>query len=328
MVAVARTKEISATPASEFAADVIAGLSAVPKRLQPKYFYDAEGSQLFERITETPEYYPTRCEIESLRTNGQEIAGLIPEGAALIEFGSGSSKKVRLLLAAEPALSTYVPVDISPEMLAQEAAVVRRDYPALPVCPVAADFTAPFALPAEAANAPARIGLFPGSTIGNFEPDQAANFLRNAAAILGRGSLMLIGVDLIKNQAILNAAYNDAGGVTARFNLNLLKRMNRELNANFDLDTFEHHAFFNRDRSRVEMHLASRKRQKMRVAGRSFSFDAGETIHTESSYNYSIRSFGALARGAGWLPLRSGTDDKGYFSIQAFTHAPARSAFS
>jgi len=326
MVAVARKKELAAVSlsaaSSAFAADAIAGLSATPKRLHPKYFYDADGSQLFEQITQAPEYYPTRCEIAALRAHGKEIAALIPNGAALIEFGSGSSKKVRLLIGAGPALSTYVPVDISPEMLAQEAAAVRRDYPALTVQPVAADFTAPFALPPEAAQAPARVGLFPGSTIGNFEPHQANDFLRNAAAILGRGALMLIGVDLIKDPAVLNAAYNDAGGVTARFNLNLLKRMNRELNANFDLDTFEHHAFFNRERSRIEMHLASRRRQTVRAAGVRFGFEAGETIHTESSYKYSLQSFGALARGAGWEPVAAWTDEKGYFSIQAFKSAP------
>ncbi|HWM83468.1 MAG TPA: L-histidine N(alpha)-methyltransferase [Pseudolabrys sp.] len=326
MVAVARKKDLSAAPLSEFSADAIAGLSATPKRLQPKYFYDAEGSRLFEQITETPEYYPTRCEMQALRSHAGDIAVLVPDGAALIEFGSGSSKKVRLLLAAEPALSVYVPVDISPEMLEQETAAIRHDYPALTVLPVAADFTVPFALPPEAVAAQQRVGFFPGSTIGNFEPYQAAHFLRNAASILGRGSLMLIGVDLVKDPAILNAAYNDAGGVTARFNLNLLKRMNRELNANFDLDSFEHHAFFNRARSRVEMHLASRKRQKVRVAGETFSFDMGESIHTENSYKYSIQSFGALARGAGWSPLRSWTDDDGYFSIQAFTCAPERAA--
>jgi dimethylhistidine N-methyltransferase len=322
MVAVARKKDVSAAPLSEFAADAIAGLSDNPKRLQPKYFYDAEGSRLFEQITETPEYYPTRCEMQALRSYGKDVVALIPKDAALVEFGSGSSRKVRLLLAAKPELSVYVPVDISAEMLARETAAVRADYPALPVHPVVADFTMPFVLPREAVEAEVRVGFFPGSTIGNFEPHQAANFLRNAAAILGRGSIMLIGVDLIKETSILNAAYNDAGGVTARFNLNVLKRMNRELNANFDLDTFEHHAFFNRARSRVEMHLASRKRKKVRVAGETFSFDVGETIHTESSYKYSIQSFSALARGADWSPLRSWTDEDGYFSIQAFVHAP------
>jgi dimethylhistidine N-methyltransferase len=324
MVAVARIKDAFIPPLSEFAADAIAGLSAMPKRLPPKYFYDAEGARLFEQITETSEYYPTRCEMQVLNSHGKDIAAMVPSGSALIEFGSGSSKKVRLLLAAEPKLSVYVPVDISAEMLAQEATAVRRDFPTLTVHPVVADFTAPFALPQEAVMAQTRVGFFPGSTIGNFEPHQAANFLHHAASILGRGSLMLIGVDLIKDPTILNAAYNDEGGVTARFNLNVLKRMNRELNANFNLETFEHHAFFNRARGRVEMHLASRKRQKVRVAGDTFSFDIGETIHTENSYKYSVQSFGALARGAGWSPLCSWTDGDGYFSIQAFTHAPER----
>ena len=308
--------------------DVLAGLKATPKRIAAKYFYDATGSQLFERITELPEYYPTRCEMKILRDHGAEIAKLIEPNAALIELGSGSNKKVRLLLQKAPELAAYVPVDICAEMVEQEAIDLRRDFPKLKVLPVVADICEPFTLPASAASASRRVGFFPGSTIGNFEPHEAAAFLRNAAHILGAGATLIIGADLIKPAEVLNAAYNDAAGVTAKFNLNLLVRINRELRATFKLDTFEHHAFYNRERHRIEMHLASLKRQKVRVAGETIEFRAGETIHTENSYKYSVESLGALARGVGWSPAATWTDAKGYFSIQAFTLAsgPAKSA--
>jgi dimethylhistidine N-methyltransferase len=324
MVAVAE-KRASIAADADFAADTVAGLSATPKTLPPKYFYDAEGSRLFEKITDTAEYYPTRCEMEILSGQAKDIARLIPENAALVEFGSGSSKKARLLLRAAPKLAAYVPVDISGEMLEQEAAHLRKDRPQLPVLPVVADFTKPFELPAEAKEAQVRVGFFPGSTIGNFEPHEAAAFLRHAGKVLGARAVLIIGVDLIKDAAVLNAAYNDKQGVTRQFNLNLLKRMNRELGGNFRLETFEHHAIYNRERHRVEMHLASLKRQSVQVAGGTFSFRAGETIHTENSYKYSVESLGALARGTGWMPIKSWTDSKNYFSIQAFALA-AKSA--
>jgi dimethylhistidine N-methyltransferase len=257
--------------------------------------------------------------MEILREKAGEIAALIPENAAVVEFGSGSNKKARLLLAAAPHITAYVPVDISAEMLEAEAAELRADFPGLAVLPVAADFCYPFELPETARNAPLRVGFFPGSTIGNFEPHEAASFLRNAGKMLGTGAKIIIGADLVKPVEILNAAYNDAAGVTAAFNMNLLSRMNRELGANFRLECFEHHAFFNRERSRIEMHLASLKRQKVRVAGETFDFRAGETIHTENSYKYSVDSLRALARGVGWLPDGVWTDAKDYFSVQAFS---------
>ncbi|MEI8275701.1 MAG: L-histidine N(alpha)-methyltransferase [Hyphomicrobiales bacterium] len=325
MVALARTDLLTAnveTEVSSFARDVLKGLGARRKTLSPKYFYDGAGSQLFERITEQPEYYPTRCEMHILQDNAADIARLIPAGAALVEFGSGSNKKARILLAVAPLLAAYVPVDISAEMLEQEADALQLDFPRLTIRPVAADFTQDFELPEEAKAAPVRVGFFPGSTIGNFEPHEAANFLRNAAKILGPNSILIVGADLIKPVDILNAAYNDAAGVTAKFNLNLLVRINRELNANFNLETFEHHAFYNRERHRIEMHLASLKRQKVKVAGECFDFRAGETIHTENSYKYSVESLGALARGVGWQPSGVWTDSKKYFSIQAFALAP------
>ena len=320
MVALARTsrKQSNNGELSAFATDVLEGLRAVPKRIPAKYFYDEAGSALFEKITEQPEYYPTRCEMEALREHAAEIAKLIPEGAALIEFGSGSNKKARILLDAVRPLACYVPVDISGEMLMAEAVELRADYPALKVLPVVADFCYPFDLPEEARSAPVRVGFFPGSTIGNFEPHEAAAFLRNAARILGPKSVLIVGADLIKDSATLNLAYNDVAGVTAAFNLNLLTRINRELGANFNLACFEHHAFYNRERNRIEMHLASLKRQKVKVLGETIEFRAGETIHTENSYKYSADSLRALARGVGWMPDGMWTDKQGYFSIQAF----------
>jgi dimethylhistidine N-methyltransferase len=322
MVALARSQvQLQQTDAAEFEADVVAGLGAGRKCLPAKYFYDGTGSRLFERITELPEYYPTRAEIKILRDHGADIAKLIPPGAALVEFGSGSSKKARIMLAAAPALACYVPVDICGEMIEQEAIELRADFPNLKVLPVTADICRPFDLPPEAKAAPVRVGFFPGSTIGNFEPHEAASFLRNVAQILGPGSALIVGADLVKATEILNAAYNDKAGVTAKFNLNLLTRINRELRGTFKLDTFEHHAFYNRERNRIEMHLASLKRQKVKVAGECFDFRAGETIHTENSYKYSVESLGALARGVGWMPAGAWTDPDKYFSIQAFTFA-------
>ncbi|MCC6777575.1 MAG: L-histidine N(alpha)-methyltransferase [Hyphomicrobiales bacterium] len=297
-----------------FLDDVLEGLSSRPKRLSPKYFYDETGARLFERITELPEYYPTRCELALLRNHGGEIARFFPDRSALIELGSGSSRKVRLLLAAAPAIAASVPVDISAEMLAQEASELERDHPGLLVLPVEADFTKPFTLPAAVAGMP-RTGFFPGSTIGNFEPHEAATFLRHAGATLGVGAHLVIGVDLIKDARILDAAYDDAAGVTAAFNLNLLARIDRELGADFDLDRFEHHAFYNLERRRVEMHLGSKQRQRVHIAGRVIEFRAGETIHTENSYKYTPETFAALARGAGWTPQALWSD--GMFSIHA-----------
>ena len=324
MVALARKSdraERSIAAPSAFATDVLAGLQASPKRLPPKYFYDSEGSSLFEQITRLPEYYPTRCEIGILRDNAQEIAELIPRRACLIEFGSGSTAKIRILLRAALRLKAYVPVDISAQMLEQEAAQLRADFPGLNVLPIGADFTKPFDLPVALAGLP-HAGFFPGSTIGNFEPHEAHAFLRHAGRILGPAGVLIVGVDLQKQAAVLNAAYNDAAGVTAQFNLNLLARINRELGGDFDLSAFEHHAFYNSERQRIEMHLSSVKRQQVRVGGETFHFRCGETIHTENSYKYTRELFGALARGAGWVPVMVWTDADGYFSVQALKRQP------
>jgi L-histidine N-alpha-methyltransferase len=317
MTALAR-KIVIDTATTEFATDVVAGLTATPKRLSPKYFYDSTGSDLFEKITELPEYYPTRREIGILNEHAGDVAALIPPGAALIEFGSGSSTKTRIILSAAKSLGAYVPVDISGQFLHAQMAGLRLEYPKLSLLPVAADFTRPFDLPKAVQTMP-RVGFFPGSTIGNFEPHEAAAFLRHAGRILGRGAAFIVGVDLVKDTQVLKSAYNDSQGVTARFNLNLLTRINRELGAKFNLACFEHHAFFNSGRSRIEMHLASLKRQRIKVCGECIEFRAGETIHTESSYKYSIESFGALARGAGWTPTAVWTDADNYFSVHVLT---------
>jgi dimethylhistidine N-methyltransferase len=300
---------------SAFAGDVIGDLSQHPKRLSPKYFYDATGSELFEQITLLPEYYPTRTELAILRDRGNAISATLPMGAALVEFGAGASTKVRLLLK-QCAFGAYVPVDISGDFLKAQADALRQDFPGLAVYPVAADFTAPFALP-EAISAMPKVGFFPGSTLGNFEPHEACAFLRSAREILGEGAQMVIGVDLEKDERVLYDAYNDRAGVTARFNLNVLHRINRELGGNFDISGFTHRAIYNRDRHRIEMHLISRKAQTVRVLGRSFSFRAGESIHTENSYKYSLDRFTALARGSGWTPRQSWTDEAKMFSVHA-----------
>jgi L-histidine N-alpha-methyltransferase len=292
---------------NSFAADVVAGLTAKPKTLPPKYFYDLIGSALFERITQLPEYYPTRCEIGILQDNAPAIASMFPPRCALIEFGSGSSRKARILLGAAASVDAYIPVDISGDFLQQDLAQLRRDLPHLLVHPLVEDFTRPFDIPPHLAGL-ARVGFFPGSTIGNFEPDEALRFLRHIGLMLGPGSLLLVGVDLVKDEDTLCRAYNDSAGVTAKFNLNLLARINRELDADIDLAAFRHHAFFNRERSRIEMHLASTRRQTARVDGTTIDFDAGETIHTENSYKYKFASFQALARGSGWSPLKVFTD--------------------
>ena len=300
---------------SAFAKEVIADLAHQPKRLSPKYFYDATGSELFEQITQLPEYYPTRTELGILRDRGPEIAAIIPQGAVLIEFGAGATTKVRLLLQS-CAFKAYVPVDISGDFLNGQADALREDFPDLAVHPVVADFTTPFALPDAIKDMP-KVGFFPGSTIGNFEPHEACRFLRSAREILGPGALMIVGADLEKDERMLYKAYNDAAGVTARFNLNLLVRINRELGGNFDISAFTHRAIYNREQHRIEMHLVSRKPQNVRLLGTSFAFRTGESIHTESSYKYSIERFGALARGSGWNVQNTWTDADKMFSVHA-----------
>ncbi|MBS0411383.1 MAG: ergothioneine biosynthesis protein EgtB [Proteobacteria bacterium] len=290
-------------PASQgedaFRADVVAGLSAPRKTLPAKWFYDARGSDLFEAITELPEYYPTRQERALLERVAPEIAATIAQDAVLVELGSGASVKTRLLLDAAPQIAAYAPIDISASALEAAADAIRRDYPRLRVAPLERDFTAADSLGADLPAGP-RLGFFPGSTIGNFAPAEAVALLGRIHTLLGEGSRLLIGVDLAKDATTLNAAYDDAAGVTAAFNLNILARINRELAGDFDLADFAHRAAWNRLEGRVEMHLEVLRSHRAHAAGVAFDFVAGETIHTENSYKFTVEGFRALAARAGW----------------------------
>jgi dimethylhistidine N-methyltransferase len=310
----------SAPARAEFAADLRAALASRPRSISPKYFYDAEGSQLFDRICELPEYYPTRTELAILAERAPEIASLAGARAEIVEFGAGSLRKVRLLLDALDRPARYLPIDISAEHLALSAAGLRTDYPGLDVQPVAADYTQRMLLPAALPGAGRRIGFFPGSTIGNFSPEEALHFLRMAARVL-RGGALLLGADLVKDPAVLHAAYNDAQGVTAAFNLNLLARANRELEADFDLRQFAHYAFYNAPVQRIEMHLVSRRRQAVHLEGQRFEFEEGEALHTENSHKFTIEGLRSLAARAGFTPGPVWTDPKRLFSVH-WLHAP------
>lgn len=284
---------------SEFARDVIAGLSASLKNLSPKYFYDAAGSELFEAICETAEYYPTRAETGLLTQVARQIASAIPDGAALVEFGSGASEKTRLLLDAAPQIALYVPIDISANALKKAAALLKKSYPALSVVPQIDDFSRALRLPAEVAGHTC-VGFFPGSTIGNFTHQQATKFLRSTHALLGKQAHFIVGVDMVKDADTLVAAYNDAEGITARFNKNLLTRINRELDGDFNVEAFDHLALWNETEERMEMYLESRHEQVVKVAGHTFHFNAGERLHTENSHKFTVESFTALAADANW----------------------------
>jgi dimethylhistidine N-methyltransferase len=292
-------RRVSAAPETDFRRDVVDGLSASPKRLASKYFYDDSGSRLFEAICELEEYYPTRSEIALLSKVADDIARHISPGAALIEFGSGASVKTRLILDAAPQTAVYVPVDISEAALTRAAAAIRSSFPNLEVAPLVGDFTRPIQLPAAARGRP-HTGFFPGSTIGNFPAEEAVAFLAAARAILGPGAQFIVGADLVKDPAVLIAAYDDAQGVTAAFNLNLLARINRELDGRLDLASFEHRAVWNAGESRIEMHLVSRINQTLVVGARRFLIARGESIHTENSHKYTPEGFAELARCAGW----------------------------
>lgn len=309
----------------EFEAAVIAGLSEAQKTLPCKFFYDAAGSVLFDRICKLPEYYLTRTELRILDEQAGAIAGLLGPQASLIEFGAGSASKVGLILSRLDRPFSYVPVDISRKHLLAGAAGVARAFPGLRIAPVCADYTQSFALPSAAADAPGALaGFFPGSTIGNFTHPEAAVFLARTRQILGPGAVMIVGVDLQKEQRVLNAAYDDAAGVTAEFNLNLLRRINRELGGNFRIGEFEHAARWNETEGRVEMHLISRSAQSVRIGRAQFEFKPGESIHTENSYKYSIESFQALAADAGYVPAACWTDERQLFSVHALRVPEAR----
>jgi dimethylhistidine N-methyltransferase len=307
-------------PRRAFAADMADALASRPRSISPKYFYDARGSQLFDAICELPEYYPTRTELSILRDHAPEIAAQMGARAEIVEFGAGSCVKVGLLLDAMERPARYLPIDISGEHLAASAAELRRRYPSLDVQPVVADYTQRLLLPAALPGAGQRVGFFPGSTIGNFTPDEALHFLEVARQVL-RGGALLLGADLIKEPNLLHAAYNDAQGVTAQFNLNLLARANRELGTDFVLEQFAHSAFYNAPQQRIEMHLVSRRRQQVTLAGETWSFDEGETLHTENSYKFTINGLRSLAARAGFRPGPVWTDPEHMFSLH-WLHAP------
>lgn len=292
--------------------DAIAGLSLPQKALPPKYFYDDAGSELFERICRLPEYYLTRAELALTRLHLASIARFAGKGCELIEYGSGESLKTRLLIRALRP-TTYLPVDISEAALRGAEARLKREFPWLRILPVNADFSRPLDLPAARGR---RVVYFPGSTIGNLVPEEAHAFLSMSR---GQAARMLVGVDLRKDANVLHAAYNDARGVTAAFNLNVLARLNRELGADFDLRGFAHYAFYNAPLGRIEMHLVSLKKQAVRIGRHRFAFDAGESIHTENSYKYSVAQFRALAQRAGFRGSRLWTDRRELFALHGLT---------
>jgi L-histidine Nalpha-methyltransferase len=294
---------------------VLAGLGSEPKTLPCKFFYDARGSALFEQICNVPEYYLTRTEIGILERFAGNIASQVGPNARLVELGSGASVKVRILLQALETPAGYVAIDISRDHLREAAAQLATDFPGLPVIAVCADYTRPFDLPALPGPPGKPVGFFPGSTIGNFEPAAVVRFLRNCAELLGPRGELLIGVDLKKDPAILNAAYNDKAGFNAAFNLNLLERINRELDADIDVARFAHVAFYNPELGRMELYLESLDAQDAVIAGRRVSFVAGERIHTENSYKYAIGEFQALASRAGFRPVDVWCDDDRLFSV-------------
>ncbi|MGC2413501.1 MAG: L-histidine N(alpha)-methyltransferase [Stellaceae bacterium] len=297
---------------------VLAGLGQEPKTLPCKFFYDVRGSALFEQICEVPEYYLTRTEIAILEGYASAIAAQLGAHCRLVELGSGSSRKVRILLEAAEAPAAYVPVDISREYLREAAARLAADFPELSVVAVCADYTRSFPLPLLPGPPGKRVGFFPGSTIGNFEPEAVVRFLAHCAELLGPEGEMLIGVDLKKEPAILNAAYNDRAGLNAAFNLNLLERVNRELGGDIDIERFEHLAFYNAEKGRMELYLKSSADQTAAIAGRRFHFAEGELIHTENSYKYAIDEFHALAQRAGFRPVQTWTDRNHLFSVHYF----------
>lgn len=296
----------------DFLSAVVAGLSAAQKSFPAKFFYDEAGSQLFDQICELDEYYPTRTELKILEQFKDEMAALCGDQCHLMELGSGSSIKIRILMNALKNPLGYIPIDISRDHLVQSAQSFSALFPDVPVTAICADYTAEFDLPA--IDQGQYVGFYPGSTIGNFTPQEAETFLKRVKTKLNGGGF-LIGVDLVKDTDVLNAAYDDAEGVTAAFNKNLLVRCNRELGANFDLARFDHRAFFNSDDSRIEMHLVSTCDQKVQIGGHSFAFSKDETIHTENSYKYSIQSFHDLAMISGFTPVRVWTDKEDLFSV-------------
>lgn len=299
---------------NDFRASVLEGLSRPHKSLSSRFLYDAKGSELFEEITRLPEYYPTRTETAILEAHAAEIVDGVLDGSVLVEFGSGSSCKTEILLGRLPRLSAYVAIDVSQSALRAAKQRLAWHFPHLEIHPILGDFSDRLTLPASIANRK-KIGFFPGSTIGNFEPADAVRLLNHFRTILSPGGRLVVGVDLKKDPAMLVRAYDDACGVTAAFDLNLLARINREAGGTFDLASFRHKAIYNADEGRIEMHLESKRDQDVRVSDRVFHFQAGETIHTENAYKYAIAEFRDLARAAQWQPRRVWTDKNNLFSV-------------
>lgn len=307
-----------------FREDVLAGLAEPQKAVPARWFYDDRGSRLFEDITQLPEYYPTRAETEILQTRAGAIADLVGGARAVVEFGSGSSVKTPLLLSAIRP-SAYVPLDIAGDFLRASSAALAEKFPGLPVYPVEADFMRRVELPAEVAGLP-KLGFFPGSTIGNMIARTATDLLRTMRATLGEGAMLLIGMDLVKDEEVLLAAYDDAQGVTAAFNLNLLERINRELGGDIPIDAFAHEARWNDAFARIEMHLVAQADVAFTVGGQRFAMRAGESIHTENSHKFTKRSAQMLLAAAGWEPCARWTDEARQFSLVLAESRPPRSA--
>jgi len=300
-------------PLADFKAEVMQGLAQCPKGVPPKFFYDKKGSELFDAITHLSEYYPTRTEINILQQYGNEMVQLLGDDCLLVELGSGSSIKIRLLLdVLQPA--AYMPMDISKDHLLESAQLLAQDYPDLVIHATCADYSHDFNLP-EISSQLSKAAFFPGSSLGNFEPSEALKVLKRVANFLGHQGALLVGMDLKKSPDVLHAAYNDEQGITAAFNMNLLARVNRELAGDFSLEQFEHRAFYNPEVGRIEMHLVSLVAQTVQVDGQHFQFKAGETIHTENSYKYTVEEFHALAKQAGFYPQQVWTDAEQLFSV-------------
>ena len=308
--------------------DVRAGLSAVPRTLPPTYFYDDAGALLFERITQLEAYYPTRTELSILRRHLPELADAVGVNARIVELGSGSGMKTRLLLRHLHAPASYLPVDVSRAQLHQLALSLAADFPSLEIRPVCADFTREWSLPRTVAQPARTVAFFPGSTIGNFEAGDAVALLARVRRLSGPGGGLLIGADLHKERATLERAYNDPDGVTAAFNLNLLRRINRECGADFELDAFRHHAFYDEARRRIEMRLVATRPVVVTLPGPgtgaaiAFEFRPGDAITTEYSHKYTLASFGALAAAAGWAAERIWTDERAWFSLWLLRATP------
>jgi dimethylhistidine N-methyltransferase len=317
-----RSAVLETEPAKpDFLNEAVAGLSHSPRTLPCKFFYDQRGAELFQQICEQPEYYITRTELQILQDRGDEMAAHVNSGIELVGLGTGAGTKTRILLEKLHDPAVYVPVDISHEQLVQSAVLFRQLFPKLEILPVCTDYLQPFRLPSASREITRKVVYFPGSTIGNFEPDAALNFLKRIADHCGAGGGLLIGVDLQKDHGVLERAYNDSQGVTAQFNLNLLTRANRELGANFDLKLWQHRAIYNADEGRIEMHLVSLAEQVVRIDHRPFQFKAGEIIITEFSYKHTPEGFAALARQAGFEFEKIWTDDARLFGVFYFSVA-------